>query len=149
MKMVKRLMKKHGLFSLVAFLFFTPALTFAHSHFESSPHSPKMSLSLAAGYSHFESQEGMMDLKAEFHFKASERISLGFGVGYFADFGGTRRHMDRHHYQSGMVSWGMMDRLLDDASKRGFWGGRQSLRVVPLTLSLYPIFRKLCCKYVI
>ncbi len=96
----------------------------------------RVKISLKGGYAHSESQDGMVDVKAEIQFSLSSNIRIGFGIGYLSDT--DNMHMGEN---VGDMSGGMMGGLTG-----GFSGHGHDFRVIPLTLSLYyvlPVNHKL------
>ncbi len=84
-------------------------------------------LTMIGGYAHSESIGGMADLNFEIQFRLSSHVRAGFGVGYLS--GSDKKHMDGN-------SGGMMGSMNLNIMG-GFSGHNHSLKVVPITLSMY------------
>ncbi len=81
---------------------------------------------LIGGYSHSESQGGMVDLRGELQFSLSQSLKLGLGLGYLSDSGRM------HGYGNG----GMMEGMMGGGSSTAV-GFDNAFRSTPLTLTAY------------
>ncbi|MGB6866056.1 MAG: hypothetical protein WBE11_10230 [Candidatus Aminicenantaceae bacterium] len=92
-----------------------------------NPNYRRVSFSIGGGYAHSESVGNMVDLNVEIQFSLSSNVRFGFGVGYLNGSDGMHMGGNFNHMQGGMMGDFM----------GGFTEHNHSLRVIPLTLSLY------------
>lgn len=94
----------------------------------------RLDLTMRGGYAHSESISGMPDFHLEIQFSISSRVKTGLGFGYLK--GNDDVHMGGNFLN---MRGGMMGNM-GGGMMGGFSGHSHSVKIIPITLSLYYAF---------
>lgn len=125
-----------SLVSSIMIILLSSGTVYALSYRDNPDSNPrKVSFAMNGGYSHSESIGSMVDLNIEIQFSLSSNVRVGLSIGYLS--GSDSMHMDGNF---GSMQGGMMSDMMGGMNgdyMGGFSEHNHSLRVIPLTLSLY------------